>query len=139
LNTADVLITFGWRGMLVGDDGKLRAFTTDDVWDAPRQKARCLVDPSHDAPVESCTCGIYVYFTKMDAFRRAAFVQRRLALVRVAAVPGTHVVLTERGFRAAEVEIRHIVVPERSPLDLVHYGQFATVRTAPAHEFLLEV
>lgn len=49
----------GFRAWKLDDDGSLRAWAADVPWVPGPNRAYCVTEPSHAAPVSHCMCGLY--------------------------------------------------------------------------------
>ena len=103
------------RGLVAGElrgyrqfdlvDGRLLPMVHAELgpW-AAEQRAVCALDPTHQAPVRGCTCGLY-------AMHRPGSATVSLGAANAVVAASGRVVLADRGFRAERARVEAVALP----------------------------
>jgi len=95
----------GYRQFDLRPDGLYpRVHAKAGPWHGRLQRASCVLNPEHEAPLSSCTCGLYAWYLP-----GSATVTPGPAGAVVAA--SGRCILGDRGFRAASARIEAVALP----------------------------
>lgn len=73
-------------------------------WHGRLERARCVHEPDHDAPVADCTCGLYAMY-------RPGSATVSLGAANAVVAARGRCILGDRGFRAANARVEAVALP----------------------------